>query len=279
MKFVTVESGRHQTFGKGSPLMAVLAEAASAVYVDQGVAAMICPVLGDSTLTTDGYDCDLNRGDIGATDSLFNATCEVSPRGLCVMLVGGVQAWRRVTSVRGNSVGLVPAIYRKNLLAKELVCVAQRAASGPQTHVHNELGMLLARLHKEFDPFVARCPGSRFSTKFAVFTRLQRARHYIETHAASAIDVGKLALIANYSSTHFITTFRHVFAETPFALLKKHRLGAATRLLADQRIAIGEVATAAGYPSRHSLFEAVRRQFGFSPSAFRTLAAQEVSAP
>src|SRR5262245_60038014 len=90
MKFVTVESGRHQTFGKGSPLMAVLAEAGSAVHVDQGVAAMICPVLGDSTLTRDGYDCELNRGDIGATDSLFSTTLEVSSRGLCVMLLGGV---------------------------------------------------------------------------------------------------------------------------------------------------------------------------------------------
>ena len=32
------------------------------------------------------------------------------------------------------------------------------------------------------------------------------------------LDVGSLALMANYSVGHFITTFRSVFAETPYSL-------------------------------------------------------------
>ena len=116
---------------------------------------------------------------------------------------------------------------------------------------------------------IARCPGSSLARKKAVFLRLQRVRNYISACAHEELDVAKLALMANYSIGHFITTFRSVFNETPYSNVSRFRLESASTLLSRSTLGIADIAHAIGFQSRSSFTRAIRKHLGSSATEFR----------
>ena len=124
-------------------------------------------------------------------------------------------------------------------------------------------------LQAGFAPMIERCPGSCLTRKKAVFLRLQRVRNYIAACAHQDLDVGKLALMANYSVGHFITTYRSVFDETPYSNLSRHRLESASTLLSRSSLGIADIAQTIGFQSRSSFTRAIKKHLGSSATQFR----------
>ena len=81
--------------------------------------------------------------------------------------------------------------------------------------------------------------------------------------------MAKLALMANYSVGHFITTFRSVFEETPYSNLSRYRLESASTLLSGSNLGIADIAQAIGFQSRSSFTRAIKKHLGSSATQFR----------
>jgi AraC-like DNA-binding protein len=104
-----------------------------------------------------------------------------------------------------------------------------------------------------------------------VFLRLQRVRNYIALRAHEDMDVAKLAQMAGYSLAHFITMFRCVFGETPYASIGRHRMENASALLSQSALGVADIAFAIGFSSRSSFTRAMKKQLGMSATEFRTM--------
>ena len=102
-----------------------------------------------------------------------------------------------------------------------------------------------------------------------MFLRLQRVRNHIAACAHHDLDVASLALMANYSVGHFITTFRSVFAETPYSSVSRYRLESASDLLSAGELGIADIAQSIGFQSRSSFNRAIKRRLGLSASQYR----------
>ena len=121
------------------------------------------------------------------------------------------------------------------------------------------LGCLSARLAKP--PAAPR--GRRLD-----LTRLDR---FIERHLANRLSVADLAAEACLSEAHFRHCFREQTGCSPWQHVRRKRLEAARRLLADSRMPLTEVAALTGFASQSALSSACRSAFGQPPSRLRQL--------
>jgi AraC family transcriptional regulator len=259
-------------------LAVVLCERGTSLAVPLGVVAVFCPILGDAGVITGEWRTQLAKGDICVGDAQTRHDIAVSPRGACIVIAGTPAAWS--VSGRKGSPGtrfgavLFPAIHRsvrsysRRLLRFTRHCMKDPQAAGNDHLAHQLLG-LVDELQSGFVPMIARCPGTSLSRKKAVFLRLQRVRNHISACAHQDLDVAKLALMANYSVGHFITTFRSVFDETPYSNVSRFRLESASTLLSSSQLGIGDIAQAIGFQSRSSFTRAIRKHLGSSASQFR----------
>jgi AraC family transcriptional regulator len=256
----------------------VLCERGTILTTPPGVASLACPIVGGAGVMTGEWSAQLGKADIWVGDALTRHDIIVSPRGACIVIAGTPAAWSSlgrngVTGARPSTV-LFPAIHRfvpsmvRRLLRLVRHCL--RAAQQPANkYVAHELAALVDDLQSGFAPMIERCPGSCMSRKKAVFLRLQRVRNYISACAHQDLDVAKLALMANYSVGHFITTFRSVFEETPYSNLSRYRLESASTLLSGSNLGIADIAQAIGFQSRSSFTRAIKKHLGSSATQFR----------
>jgi AraC-like DNA-binding protein len=98
---------------------------------------------------------------------------------------------------------------------------------------------------------------------------LLRARDYVDSHYAEALDLETLAREAHVSPRHFSRSFRRVFGETPHQYLVTRRLERARRLLRTTDMTVAEVCLAVGFTSVGSFTTTFRRQVGATPTTFR----------
>jgi AraC-like DNA-binding protein len=249
----------------------------SAATVRAGTVALWCPVRGDARVVAGDCNVQLSRGDIFVTDAHGSHEVTVSNHGLCIGIVGTPQAWAATGRGRpgeSSAMALFPAVHRdKAALCRQFLrfarlCVADRDGLGGGHRAH-VLAALVDELQSGFREMIARCPGSSLSRKNAVFLRLQRVRSYITACAHRDLDVASLALMANYSVGHFITTFRSVFAETPYSSVNRYRLESASGLLSASELGISDIAQSIGFQSRSSFNRAIKRHLGLSASKYR----------
>ena len=256
-------------------LAVVMCERGTLLSVPLGVVAVICPILGSAGVMTGEWSTRLSRGDICVGDAQTRHDVVVSPRGACIVIAGTPTAWTAPgrKAVHSGAV-LFPAFHRcvrrysRRLLRFARDCMNDRQGAGSKQLAH-QLVSLVNELQCEFDAMIARCPGSTLSRKKAVFLRLQRVRNHISACAHQDLDVANLALMANYSVGHFITTFRSVFDETPYSNVSRYRLESASTLLSESKLGIGDIAQAIGYQSRSSFTRAIRKHLGSSATQFR----------
>ena len=259
-------------------LSVVLCERGSVLTTPPGVASLACPILGSAGVMTGEWSVQLGKADIWAGDAQTRQDIIVSPRGACIVIAGTPAAWASLGR-NGGSGGrsitvLFPAIHRfvpalgRRLLRLVRHCL--RDAQLPDSkHIAHQLAGLVDDLQAGFAPMIERCPGSCLIRKKAVFLRLQRVRNYISACAHQDLDVAKLALMANYSIGHFITTFRSVFEETPYSNLSRYRLESASTLLSGSNLGIADIAQAIGFQSRSSFTRAIKKHLGSSATQFR----------
>ena len=100
--------------------------------------------------------------------------------------------------------------------------------------------------------------------------RMHRVSEYIDQHLDQYLDLETLAEVAHFSPFHFHRLFSAWMGETLGAYLRRRRCEvAATRLLAQPRLAVLQIALDVGFGSAEALTHAFNARFGCSPTSWR----------
>jgi transcriptional regulator GlxA family with amidase domain len=92
---------------------------------------------------------------------------------------------------------------------------------------------------------------------------------WIPEHIGGALDIPSLAKRANMSERNFARAFLRETGDTPARYVERTRLDAARRLLTASDLAVGTVASRAGFGSEERMRRAFQRHLKISPGAFR----------
>lgn len=170
---------------------------------------------------------------------------------------------------------LLPMLVRHdaalNLRLLNLAHAALRrpGAEPPAERLADELVEHLVRRQAEFDAYVERCPGRSARYRRQLFSRLLRARNYIETTVASNSPLGRLADVAKLSPTHFLRLYRDVFGQTPHKHVIETRLDAARELLLTSTQGVSDICRSLGFENRCAFARVFKQHFGLAPSEMR----------
>jgi AraC family transcriptional regulator len=100
--------------------------------------------------------------------------------------------------------------------------------------------------------------------------RMHRVTEYIDQHLDQFLDLETLAEVAHFSPFHFHRLFSALMGETLGAYLRRRRCEvAATRLLAQPKLSILQVALGVGFGSAEAFTHAFGARFGCSPTTWR----------
>jgi AraC-like DNA-binding protein len=102
-----------------------------------------------------------------------------------------------------------------------------------------------------------------------VARRLDAARRFLAAHLDEPLTLDDLARQAYLSKFHFLRVFKSAFDDTPVRYLRRRRLEAAERLLAQTDLSVTAVCYRVGFESLGSFSSLFRRHAGLSPNAFR----------
>ncbi len=260
-------------------LIIAICEEKSTLTLSPGLAAMFCCIAGESAVSSGSEGKLLRRADIHVGDVHSHHELTVASRSACLVFAGSAQAWntngRRFAASTRSTLIPLPATYRRNTTAcGHFLRIARQSRSenhdDASTRRIRDLLTHVDALQIQLTEHIGRCPGSSLARKRAVFMRLHRARNLIEACANDDLDIARLALAANYSIGHFITLFRLVFGETPYAAISRHRLANVRCLLGESDLAVGEIAQSSGFSSPSSFTRAMKKHTGKSATQFRS---------
>jgi AraC-like DNA-binding protein len=110
--------------------------------------------------------------------------------------------------------------------------------------------------------------------KAYLYRRIVQAKLFIDDHFNEKIDLSLSAGEAYFSKFHFIRLFKSAYGCTPHRYLTRKRIERATWLLTQGK-EISEVCWEVGFESPGSFTALFKKQTGFTPSAFRTMALQK----
>lgn len=256
------------------------------VSLRPGLASIWSPLRGEVLFAAADSRALLTRNSIYAADSQRHLSLALGSASRCIGVVATQSAWSRLIepwqAVSSQDCAVVPAVHvpgravRRRVLRLLHDVHADRAGVERQCNLAL-LASILNELQRGFQPCIERCPGHSVAKRRAVFLRLQRARNYIEFSPTKDFNVGRLALIANYSIWRFIKVFCQVYGETPYACVSRSRAEHARRLLQYSELAVGDVGIAAGFDSRASFTRVIKRHLGQPASAIRRAARLDVA--
>ncbi|MEO8000416.1 MAG: AraC family transcriptional regulator [Arenimonas sp.] len=115
-----------------------------------------------------------------------------------------------------------------------------------------------------------RCPGRTEKSRRLSYQRLARVKNYIALNPCHMEGINELALLANYSDSHFIRTFSRVFSESPLEYAHRLRLAHAKQLIRDGRLSVLEISREVGFATFSAFCRSFRIETGATPSAFRS---------
>lgn len=100
--------------------------------------------------------------------------------------------------------------------------------------------------------------------------RMHRVTAYIDQHLDQFLDLESLAEVAHFSPFHFHRLFSALMGETLGAYLRRRRCEvAATRLVAQPRLSVLQIALGVGFGSAEAFTHAFGARFGCSPTTWR----------
>jgi LacI family transcriptional regulator len=99
---------------------------------------------------------------------------------------------------------------------------------------------------------------------------VERAKAWIRSNPAAAVNAGELARIAGMSRRAFEIAFRTSTGNSPGEWLRMGRQARAERMLLTSSLSIGEVGRLCGYPEPAAFSAAFSRWTGRSPKAYRS---------
>jgi AraC family transcriptional regulator len=106
--------------------------------------------------------------------------------------------------------------------------------------------------------------------------RMHRVTEHIDRHLDQFLDLESLAEVAHFSPFHFHRLFSALMGQTLGAYLRRRRCEvAATRLLAQPKLSVLQIALGVGFGSAEALTHAFGARFGCSPTTWRLKQAAE----
>jgi AraC family transcriptional regulator len=148
--------------------------------------------------------------------------------------------------------------------------LAQAAAEGDSDVGVEEVGLLLAA---RFLRVAGERAPSAGDTSPRARRRAVETALWIDEHSGDAIDLETAASEAGLSPFHFLRLFSSVLGVTPHQYLVRSRLRRAARLLAEQDLAVTDIAYGVGFGDLSNFVRTFGRAAGVSPRAFRRAAA------
>lgn len=223
----------------------------------------------------------LRRGDWLALDKESRPMVQADRRGVAIGVSLGGDAAK--IAARLTEAGLFAGRGRigkgdLRLLVRLWRVASERLGGHPaadpveQVAALRPLLLFLAGVQRDLAVGIARCPGRSRLRKRQVFSRLQRARLYLEGNCDRVVRIGELAQLTSFSSWYFSKTFHGLYDESPQAASVRMRLERAALLLRTSDMMIGEVAAACGFDNCCSFARAFRSRFGASASTYRQTA-------
>ena len=162
-------------------------------------------------------------------------------------------------------VGVAPPLPELMVLGE----LAQAAAGGRSDIGLDEVGLLFASRFVETVSGRTRKP---ITVKARDRRRAVEAAHWIEANSHRQINLDATANQAGISAFHFLRLFANVLGVTPHQYLVRSRLRQAARMLADEDIAVTDIAYDVGFADLSNFVRTFHRAAGLSPSAFREAA-------
>src|SRR6267154_6354344 len=101
-------------------------------------------------------------------------------------------------------------------------------------------------------------------------SRMHQVVAYIDQHLEQPLDLNTLADVAHFSPFHFHRLFSAWMGETLGDYLRRRRVEiAATRLVAQPRVRVLQIALSVGFGSAEAFARAFKTRFGCSPTSWR----------
>jgi AraC family transcriptional regulator len=147
--------------------------------------------------------------------------------------------------------------------------LAQTVAEGGSDIGFDELGLMFAAR------FVKTMSGRRRKSPELSARDRRRAVEaalWIDAHSGQQVDLEAAADEAGLSPFHFLRLFANVLGVTPHQYLVRSRLRRAARLLADDKLAITDIAYDVGFGDLSNFVRTFHRAAGASPRRFRAAA-------
>lgn len=129
--------------------------------------------------------------------------------------------------------------------------------------------MLLARIMQAIVEVSTPRPGAFALLEHA--NRMSPVLQYIHHHLAESIRVEDLADIACLSESHFHTTFKQAFGDSPIQYIRALRIREACRLLMGTHRQVQEIAEITGFGNAYYFCRAFKAQLNVSPSQYRKI--------
>ena len=131
--------------------------------------------------------------------------------------------------------------------------------------------LILAMLQTQTNIFyqIEQLPSARYSTRLEIYNRLHRARDFMHANLDQPITLTEIAQVAQFSTYHFLRSFKQVFGKTPHTYLGELRLERAQVLLIQTDRPITDICFDVGFQSLSSFINRFRRHCGVSPRMFR----------
>ncbi len=152
--------------------------------------------------------------------------------------------------------------------------MAQAAAEGRSDIGLDEIGHAFA---SRFVEAVSGKPRKRATVTARDRRRAVEAALWIDAHSHREIDLEAAAKQAGLSPFHFLRLFSAALGVTPHQYLVRSRLRHAARLLADDDIAVTDVAYDVGFADLSNFVRTFHRAAGVSPTRFRQISRGKAS--
>ncbi|WP_348677543.1 AraC family transcriptional regulator [Flavobacterium coralii] len=112
---------------------------------------------------------------------------------------------------------------------------------------------------------INRLDAVKEETRLRLYSFINDARNYIDSHFLEDITLQTLAGEANISSYHFIRLFKKTFGLSPYQYILKKRLSFANELLKEGS-SVTDTAYLSGFADIASFSKAYKKQYGVAPT-------------
>lgn len=200
---------------------------------------------------------------VGAPGEEYTCTHEHVSGDVCLSFFLGEEL---VDSLGGRreawQVGATPPLPELMVIGE----LAQTAADGNSDLGLDEIGQILASRFVEIVSGKARKPMTPTARDRR---RAVEAALWIDDNSQAELDLEQAAKQAGLSPFHFLRLFSRVLGVTPHQYLVRSRLRHAARRLADEDIAVTEIAYDVGFGDLSNFVRTFHRAAGVSPTRFR----------